>query len=308
MWANRLTHNQPSSPSQNSFAIGTSAALSLTLLWSFWLVVSRAGALSSITPYDLAAMRYGISAIFALPFVLYFKPWRTMTLSRILVVSFLLGPVYVLILFGAFELAPASHGGVFMNGTLPIITLLIGWLWLKQSPGAFQLGASSIVLIGVLLIVGGNINVFVESWLGDLMFIGAAVFFCFYVAVSRQWNVTGTQVLLCGSVLNAALFVPVWYFFLPSGLSDAPTSQLWLQGSFQGLVPNLFGLLMIAIAARHIGPAATTAIMASVPGLSGLLSYFFLGEVVGTTGWVGIFLLTVGILMMTPINWRNTLR
>lgn len=286
-------------PAERNLVVGLPAALSVIFIWSSWLVVSRAGALTTLTPYDLAAMRYGVAAIFALPIVLYFKPWRTMSLTRIIAVTVLLGPVYVLLIFGGFEFAPASHGGIFMNGALPVITLVIAWVWLSERPSARQLIAAAVILLGVTMTVGDASFNFLETWLGDVMFIGGAIFFCLYVTVSKLWNVTMTQVLLCSAVLNALTFVPVWYFFLPSGIAEASQSEFWLQFLFQGLVPNLFGLLMIALSARHLGPANTAAFMASVPALGALLSVYFLGESLGFISWVGIAVLSAGILMMT---------
>lgn len=300
-WAVRLTSDPPPEITRKPL-LGALAALSVVVIWSSWLVISRAGALSNLTPYDLAALRYGISAIFAAPIVLYFKPWRTMPLIRIISITVLLGPIYVLLVFAGFEFAPAAHGGIFMNGALPVITLLIGWVWLLQRPSNKQIIAALIILFGVVLTVGDGNFTFADTWAGDLMFVGAALFFCLYVVASRLWDVTALQVLMCSSVLNAVIFVPVWFFFLPSGIADVAPAQFWLQTLFQGLVPNLFGLLMVAAAARNLGPSGTAAFMASVPGLGAFLSLIFLGEPIGLVSWAGLFILTCGILAMTLKN------
>ena len=273
--------------------------MSVVFIWSSWLVVSRAGALTPMTAYDLAALRYGVSALIALPIVLYFKPWRTMPWKRIITVTVLLGPIYVLFVFFGFKLAPAAHGGIFMNGALPIFTLLIGWTWLVQRPSRRHILASLIILFGVIMTVGDATFGFLDTWQGDLMFTAAALLFCLYLVVSRLWNVTSAQVLMCSSLLNAITFVPIWFFFLPSGIADTTPAQFWFQALFQGLVPNLFGLLMISIAARHLGPSGTAAFMASVPGLVALLSLIFLDEPIGLISWTGLFVLTLGILIMT---------
>lgn len=280
-------------------ALGAFAAVLVVFIWSSWLVISRAGALTALTPYDLAAIRYGVSAVFALPIVLYFKPWRAMSVARIATITVLLGPLYVLMVFAGFEYAPAAHGGIFMNGALPIVTLLIGRLWLSQYPTRRQIVASLIILAGVVMTVGDTTFAFRETWRGDLMFVGAAIFFCLYVVASRLWDVTAVQVLMCSSLLNAITFVPVWYLFLPSGFHEATSEQVWLQILFQGLVPNLFGLLMVALAARNLGPSGTSAFMASVPGLGAFLSLVFLDEPLGPMSWLGLAVLTAGILFMT---------
>ena len=53
---------------------GYEVYFTVIFVWSFWLIVSRLGAASPLTSYDLAAMRYGFSAIVSLHFAIYFKP------------------------------------------------------------------------------------------------------------------------------------------------------------------------------------------------------------------------------------------
>ena len=279
--------------------LGALAAVSVSIIWATWLVASRAGAQSTLTVFDLAAFRYGISAIFALPFVLYFKPWRAMTVWRMVVVSVLLSPLYILFVFGAFVYAPAAHGGIFMNGALPAITLFIGWLWLSERVGRWQILGVVLILIGAFFAVVDSAQLaFDKSWLGDLMFLISAVFFSGYLVVSRLWNVSTTQVLMCSSLINAALYVPVWYFFLPTGIATATDAQVLLQILYQGLIPGLIGLLLVATAARNLGSSPTAAIMASVPALGTVLSIVYLGEIPGAFGWISLVILTPGILIV----------
>jgi drug/metabolite transporter (DMT)-like permease len=273
------------------------------LIWATWLVASRSGAQSSLTAFDLAAMRYGISAIFALPIVLYFKPWRSMSLKRIAVFSFLMSPVYILCVFGGLYFSPAAHGGIFMNGVLPAVTLFIGWLWNKEKAVPRQLiGVVMIICGAVLAVVDASHLSLTDSWKGDLMFFTGAIFFSGYLVISRRWQISTTQILLCSSVINAIIYVPIWYFFLPSGIAEAPQSQLLLQGFYQGLIPNFVGLLMVAYAVRNVGSAATAAFMAAVPAMGTILSLFVLGEVPGALGWFSLAVLTPGIVLVAVIR------
>ena len=106
---------------------GYFACLTVMLIWVLWLLVSRIGANSSLTVYDLAAMRYGISAVVSLPFVIYFKAWNSLPAKRALILSIVLGPLYIVTVFSGFIYAPAAHGGIFMNGLVPIFTIFIAW-------------------------------------------------------------------------------------------------------------------------------------------------------------------------------------
>src|SRR5262245_43486987 len=104
-------------------ALGIAAAVAATLIWSSWTVVSKIGVSADLAPQDLAAIRFGISGILSLPVVLYFKAFRTISVSRIITLAATAGIPYVLLLYFAFEFAPASHAGVLVNGLVPAITI-----------------------------------------------------------------------------------------------------------------------------------------------------------------------------------------
>lgn len=292
-------------PSTNQ-VLGIFCAATIVLIWSTWLVAARAGALSPLTVYDLAALRYGVSSVVALPFLLYFKPWQTLPLKRIAVLAFLLSPVYILLVFGGFNFAPAAHGGIFMNGGLPVITLALGWFLLKERATPFQLFCAILILFGTVLVVADTSHFsFEESWLGDVMFVCGGIFFAIYMVINRRWKLKNIHVVLCGTVVNATFYLPVWYFFLPTGFAEASQTQILVQTLYQGIVPNLIGLLMVATAVRHIGSTATSAFMAGVPGMGALLGFLILGEAMGWIGWTAIAILTTGILMMTYAGQRK---
>ncbi len=288
----------PSEDSRN-LMIGYAAAFTVMCIWATWLVASRAGAQSPLTIYDHAVLRYGVSSIVALPIVLYYKPWRTMTWQRIAIVSILLGPIYILAVFLAFRYAPAAHGGIFMNGALPAVTLFISWVLLKQRVHKLQIVGVVLIIIGATLAVADAAELSLTgAWIGDGLFFISAIFFSGYLIAARVWNVSTTQVLFCSSIINAVLFVPIWYLFLPSGFAEATQTQFLIQMLYQGLIPGLIGLLLVATATRNIGPSSTAAFMAAVPALGSILGVVLLDEMLGGLGWLSILVLTPGILLV----------
>ena len=279
---------------------GYTACFTIIFVWSFWLIISRLAAASPLTVYDLAAMRYGFSAIVSLPFVLYFKPWKSMSIISIISLSFLLGPVYILTVFSGFSYAPAAHGGIFMNGLLPIFTILIGILFFSAKLDQIKIMGAVVILCcaGVLGTTSQGLDLS-QSWVGDLCFAIGGAFFAVYVTLSRQWAIKTVEILFCGSIVNVVIYLPIWYFLLPSGLSSAETSDIILQGVYQGLLPNLVGLILIAHASRTIGSDATSAIMAIVPATTAILGVWLLDEYLGIISWLAIFGLTGGLLVIT---------
>ena len=70
-----------------------------------------------------------------------------------------------------------------------------------------------------------------------------------------------TQLLLCGSVINAFIYLPIYLLFLPKGIAQAPSDILALQMIYQGFVPNLIGIFFITYASQKIGSASISAIL-----------------------------------------------
>lgn len=284
-----------SCPSQAS---GYVAAWCIVFVWSFWLIVSRAANQSGLTIYDLAAFRYGLAALIAVPLCLYYKPWRGLRLMQTAVLSFILGPVYIVIVFSGFHYAPAAHGGIFINGVLPLMSILFALVLMRTLPGVRQaLGAVLILVSTIALAWDASVSSGEDAWIGDLLFLVGALFFSVYMILSERWKLGAMQIILCGTVVNAVLYLPVWYFWLPTGLADAPMGPLVLQAIYQGFVPNLIGLLFIAHASQTIGDGPTSFILAAVPGSGAILGALILGESLSLPGILALVILTIGLLL-----------
>ena len=67
---------------------------------------------------------------------------------------------------------------------------------------------------------------------------------------------------------------------------------------YQGIMPNVIGLLLVAYAAKNIGAAPTAAFLAGVPPLSTILGYLFLDESLGILGWLSVVVIVPGIILV----------
>lgn len=286
------------SSGSSSQITGYAAAWCIVLVWSFWLIVSRVANQSGLTIYDLAALRYGLASLIAVPLCLFYKPWRGLRLFQIAVLSFILGPVYILFVFSGFLYAPAAHGGIFMNGVLPLISIVFAIVLMRVLPDIKQiLGGSLILVSAIVLAWDASVSSGADAWIGDLLFLTGALFFSTYMILAERWQLGAMQIIFCGTVVNAALYLPVWALWLPSGLADAPMGPFLLQAVYQGFVPNLIGLLFIAHASRTIGNGNTSFILAAVPGGGAILGMLILGESLNLPSIIALLILTVGLLM-----------
>ncbi len=282
----------------SSHVTGYAAAWIIVFVWSFWLIVSRIADDSGLTVYDLAALRYGLASVVALPLCIYYRAWEGLGLRQIAVLSFILGPIYILCVFSGFLFAPAAHGGIFMNGVLPLVGMSLGFILFRAIPGRRQLLGGSLILgSAVVLAWDASTSRVTGAWKGDLLFLIGAVFFSFYMILSERWKPGAMQIIFCGTLVNALVYMPVWWFWLPSGMAEAPMGPFLLQAVYQGFVPNLIGLLLVAHASRAIGNGNTSVILAAVPGGGALLGALILDEKLSVISIAALVLLTVGLLI-----------
>ena len=173
--------------------------------------MSRIGATSSLTIFDLAAIRYGVSALVSIPFVLYFKPWKDLKKSQIVILTFILGPIYILFVFAGFIFAPAAHGGIFMNGVLPIFTLSIGIACLGQKPISRKI-IGALIILGATFLLGtdGEHLDLSQSWKGDVCFLIGAAFFAVYVTSRHKYT---TLTFYLYALLNGLIYAHLVVIF-----------------------------------------------------------------------------------------------
>jgi drug/metabolite transporter (DMT)-like permease len=294
---------------QNSILLGGIAAVCVVFFWSGWIVVSRLGVTHHLTVYDVTGLRYTVGAVVVLPYVIWSRAWRGLTILRTLVLTLTAGVPYALLSYFGLTYAPAAHGGVFLNGCLPIFTTLFAWIWIGQKSRFSQIVGLGIILIGVTLVgyegftsAGGGM-----AWVGDFLFLAAIALFAVFMVANRVWTIIPGQVLFSATLVSAVVYIPIWLLWLDSNLATAPGSEILLQGVYQGLVPSALGISCLNIAVRHIGAPATSVFLSAVPVVAALAAIPLLNEMPGLPAWIGMFTVTFGILLALGIiegkNW-----
>ncbi len=282
----------------NHILLGTAAAISVVFFWSGWIVVSRLGVTNTLTVYDITALRFAVGAAVILPYIIWRRAWRGLTPLRVLVLTLTSGIPYALLSYFGFSYAPAAHGGVFLNGCLPLFTTLFGWIWVGQRSRASQLVGLGVILVGVTLV--GYEGILSSSggmiWFGDVLFLAAIALFAAFMVANRVWSITPGQVLFSVTVVSAAVYIPIWQLCLESNLAVAPKSEILLQGAYQGLVPSVLGISCLNIAVRHLGANTTSVFLSAVPVVAALMAIPILQEMPGLPAWIGMVIVTVGIL------------
>lgn len=267
------------------------------LLFSGMLVVSRFGATSSLTVYDMAGLRFGIAGVCTLPIILTMR-WPRLPVWKVVVIAATSGAPFALFLFGGMSFAPVAHGGIVVNGAMPVIAAGLAWFAFGDRLGGWRVVGVIMIVTGVLA-TGWDalVNGMPGQWRGHLLFLGAAACNATFLTTVRGWGITALQSLIIVNGVNLLFYVPLWLLVLPSNLAATPWPEIALQGVYQGIIAAFFASILIAHAARMLGGMRQAAMMSGAPAVAVLIAIPALSEIPSTISIIGVVVVTAGILV-----------
>jgi drug/metabolite transporter (DMT)-like permease len=275
---------------------GFAAAGTVVVFWSGFNIVSRLGGRSALTVYDLAALRFGIAAIFLLPVFLH-NP-RAIAFPHLLALALFGGLGYSLFVYAGFSFAPASHAGVLVNGGIPFTTALAASMMLGFRPNRGVLIAYALTALGIALIGYQSLEMSSATgerqWLGDIFFFLAASCWGIFGVLLRKWQLRPFDAMSGLVTVSAVLYLPIYLLFLPKAMALAPMHQIVLQGFYQGVIAAVAAGLLFAYASQTIGPIKAALMLALVPGISSLAAVPLLNEPLTTAIVAGLVCVTAG--------------
>lgn len=279
--------------------LGAACALAVVFIWSGYIVFSRAGMQTAMTAGDLVTLRFAVAGLLTLPFAFRWWP-RDLGWHKQAVLA-LTGPgvAYLLLMFVGLGHASAAYAGVFANGTLPIFTAVLVWAFAGAAPGRWQIVAIGVILGGALLVALPELAGPADGTLrGAAYFLAASAVLSVYIFGLRRWRVTPQQALAVVNIPNMLVFLPIWYFSLPSGMAGMDLGTLVFQALFQGLGPGFLAVILFVVATANLGATPVAGFSAAVPASAALLALPVLGEAPSGMEWAGILIVTLGLLLL----------
>lgn len=275
--------------------IGLFCALGALMVWTCFPLVSRFSTRQSLTPWDVAALRYAGAFLSVLPLVARFG-WPRLPFGRAAAVVGTSGFAYPLLAYVAFGYAPASHAAVLLAGTLPFIGAGLGAVLGTERWTRGRVASLGVAAAGMALLGADTMGDHPDAWRGDLMFLTASFFWAVYTLLIRRWRVDALQAVMAVALYAAPVFLPVWWFLLPSRMAEASLGAVAWQFFFQGTMAVVVAGFLFTRAVVALGGPATTAVTALVPALAGLAAWPLLGEPLGLAGLGGVALVSAGML------------
>ena len=282
------------------------AGVAAALIYAGQFVATRYSMLGTLTPWDLAALRFGVAGPLLLPIVVRhgFASAGGIGWGRAVALAITAGAPYTLILYAGLALAPAGHGAVIITGATPLVSSLLVWAWLGVRPSAARLAGLPLILIGLVLVSWPGLRGGHTAWLGDLLFAVDALLWGLFTVLARQWGVDpvrGTAVVWG----LALLYLPI-YFALTggAGLLAARPGEVVFQAVYQGVGVAIGALALYSWAIRVLGASVASLVMPLVPLFGVLMAIPLLGEIPTTVQRVGIAGVSAGMILAAGVGAR----
>ena len=298
--------------------VGRLSALITVLLWTSFIIVGRASSSHVLLPFDIFCARILGASLVLLPWAWWMmrevrqKGERVgslfglspLPLRQTMQAGFLGGLMFALLAYIGFFFAPAGHAAILMPGSLPLWTTLLMWIFLREKIGMNRVISLGLILMGDILVSGLSLLKAFEGgdvWIGDLLFISAAICWSAYSVAVRRFGLDAVKATMAITAFALVSFVPlftvlVFLNILPSHFTQATWIEIFLQVTFQGIGSVVISGISFTQMIRSYGPVKSTMMTAVVPELSAFGAVIILGEPMSWQLTAGVVLVTFGIL------------
>jgi drug/metabolite transporter (DMT)-like permease len=272
--------------------------------------VSRLGVRSSLTPWDIAAIRFTVAGILLLPYLVR----RGIAVDRlgwtgVIAIVAGCGAPMVLLVNAGLLFAPAAHGGALFPGVMPLMVALLAATILKEPfPARKWVGLVTIAVgaVGIALGRGGAAGT--GQAIGHAMFLLAGLAWAGYTVAMRRARLDGLHAAAIAAVGSLALYLPVYTGIAGVSVFKAPWFDIVLQAVVQGVLTAIVALLLYGRMVSLLGATSAAAFVALTPVMTGLMGIPVLGEWPTATDWLAIALISIGVYVVSggPLPRRIT--
>ena len=206
--------------------------------------------------------------------------------------------VYNLLFFQGVNLAPAIDGALIVPVLSPLFTFIILVSLKKETPTFAKVVGLSLGVVGAVIFVGnqGDVAASGNRFIGDLVFLAAAISWALYGIVSKNMlrNITPLQATtwstIFGSIMLCAVSIPSFSKINLGAIPPVAECNL----IFLAVGPTAIAYLFYYRGLGKVTPTTATLMMLSVPVFGAVFAFLFLGEII--VGWqiVGACLLLTG--------------
>jgi drug/metabolite transporter (DMT)-like permease len=301
---------QPSSHS--SFVRGALYGLAAVSIWAAFIVVSRLGVRTSLTPWDVAAIRFCTAGVLLLPYLIKKGlAFDRLGLVGLAAISIGCGAPMVLLVNAGLLFAPAAHGGALFPGVMPLMVAVLAAVILKETFTRQKSIGLVLIVLGAIMIVwatGGTLGT--RQNVGHVLFLGAGLAWAGYTVAMRRAGLDGLHAAAIAAVASLVFYLPGYAALSSGSLFSAPVGDVVLQSIVQGILTAIVALFLYGRMVSILGATAGAAFVALTPATTALLAIPVLGEWPSPTDWLAIAVISTGVYLLSggPLPWTAQTR
>ncbi len=274
--------------------------MGLTLvIWASFSLSIRAIGASTLTPGDVALVRFLVPALVLAPFVP--SQWRVLQrlpLKCWAMISLGAGLPFFLIASMGGRFTSAAHVSALIAGTTPISFAVVGWLMWREPVPAARLKRLALIVAGVALMVLGFGTQSPQALVGMGVLLLASLLWGTYTQGLRLAGIpplAGVMVVTYPSLLLLAALSGSG--LLESHLSTAPMRDILVFAGVQGIGVGVFSTLLYGLSIRMLGPQKCSMVGALAPVLATLMAIPLLGETPSLITACGVVVVSLGVVL-----------
>jgi drug/metabolite transporter (DMT)-like permease len=286
-----------SKPTISEYVRGSLYGLAAVSMWAAWIVAVRLGIRTSLQPWDITAIRFGVAGLILLPYLLK-KGLAVGRLGGLGLAAIVLGggAPMVLVSYGGLLFAPAAHAASLYTALIPVYVAILAAVVLGEAFTVAKRIGLVLIVTGVLGIVwgaGGTIGS--RQNIGHAMFISAGMLWAGYTVSMRKARLGGLHAAAIAAVGSLITYVPVYAIISGASLFNAPWRDLVLQAFVHGLLVAVISLLLYGRAVSLLGASNGSAFAVLAPAITAILAIPILGEWPATSDWIAMLLISGGV-------------
>lgn len=267
------------------------------------MVVSKHSVRGHLTPFDISALRFGISGLILLP-VLFRKGFNIGPYGIIggVILALTMGATYNMLVIYGMRFAPASHAAGIINTTMLVGATLGGIILLKEKTTKLRIIGVMICIIGVsCLLIAKSTNSHPQMFWGHMIFLLSGLMWAVYAVCVKAWKVDPLHATAAVGCVSGAIFLPIYLLFIPSHISMENLNEVLFQGFYQGILTSIIALVFYNKGIEYLGASTSSAFIPLVPILATLIAIPALGEIPNSLEWAGIIIAACGVLLAVGI-------
>ncbi|MCG8425584.1 MAG: DMT family transporter [Proteobacteria bacterium] len=289
------------------FLRGAAFGISAITIWAGWMVFTRVGLKTELSPYDIAALRFATAGLLLLPILIK----RGLALDRLGWSGFIIlvsgaGAPYALIASSGLLFAPAGHAGALIPGTMPLFVAILSIIFLRERIDSRRRLGFFLIFCGILIIAGmGVILSTGNQWVGHFLFLTAACMWAGFTISMKRAALSALHATAIVAVISMFIYLPVYLIFIGlDGIEAASASDSLFQAFYQGVLTSVVSLILYSKGVTILGASQGAAFASLVPVMATMLAIPFLGEIPTERDLIGIAAVTVGVYLATGARFR----